>query len=95
MWDAYIFSVPMPVSDRDYQILEKIVQYCNEIEHAHKEYHRSFEAFCKSSTYRNAVALCLMQIGELANRLSENFKAAHSEIPWRAIRGMRNIVAHE
>lgn len=36
-----------------------------------------------------------MQIGELTNKLSDEFKAAHSEIPWRAIRGMRNIVAHE
>ncbi len=85
----------MLAKGRDMQILEKIVKYCEEIEFAHEEYHRSYAVFCSNSTYRNAVALCLMQIGELTNKLSDEFKAAHSEIPWRAIRGMRNIVAHE
>lgn len=85
----------MAATERDMQILEKIVKYCGEIDHAHSEYDRSFEAFCSNPTYRNAVALCLMQIGELANKLSDAFKAEHPEIPWRAIRGMRNIVAHE
>ena len=36
-----------------------------------------------------------MQIGELTGRLSEEFKNENKEIPWRAIRGMRNVVAHE
>ena len=85
----------MAINDRDNQILEKIIKYCEEIEHAHKEYNRSYVSFCSSPTYRNAVALCLLQIGELTNKLSEEFRAEHPEIPWRAIRGMRNIVAHE
>lgn len=85
----------MQVKDRDLQILEKISRYCDEIEHAHREFGRDYAVFCNNPTYRNAVALCLMQIGELSNRLSEEFKAAHTEIPWRAIKGMRNIVAHE
>lgn len=36
-----------------------------------------------------------MKIGELTNKLSEEFKTGHPEIPWRAIHGMRNVVAHE
>lgn len=36
-----------------------------------------------------------MQIGELANHLSDEFMETYREIPWRAIRGMRNVVAHE
>ena len=39
--------------------------------------------------------MCLMQIGELSNHLSEDFKSTHTDIPWTAVRGMRNIVAHE
>ena len=85
----------MAANERDRLILEKIVRYCDEIEYAHNEYQRSFEVFCSNPTYRNAVALCLMQIGELVGKLSENFKTSHTEIPWRAIRGMRNVVAHE
>ena len=30
-----------------------------------------------------------------SNHLSEDFKSTHTDIPWTAIRGMRNIVAHE
>ena len=36
-----------------------------------------------------------MQIGELTIKLSQEFKDEYTEIPWRAIRGMRNVVAHE
>lgn len=85
----------MQISERDMQILEKILKYCEEIEFAHNEYNRSFDAFCVNPTYRNAVALCLMQIGELTNKLSQEFRDGYAEIPWRAIRGMRNVVAHE
>lgn len=85
----------MQVNDRDLQILSKIVVYCNDIEHAHNEYNRDYTVFCSNPTYRNAVAMCLMQIGELTNKLSQEFKDGHKEIPWRAIRGMRNVVAHE
>lgn len=85
----------MQAKDRDAQILEKIIDYCEDIEHAHGEYHRDYAVFCSNPTYRNAIAMCLMQIGELTNKLSQEFKDGHSEIPWRAIRGMRNVVAHE
>lgn len=85
----------MQTSDRDRQVLEKIQKYCDEIEAAHREYGRDYYTFCENSTYRNAIALCLLQIGELTKKLSQEFKDGHTEIPWRAIRGMRNVVAHE
>lgn len=79
---------------RDTVIIEKILRYCEEINMAHDEYHHSFEVFKSNPTYKNAVSLCLLQIGELAGNLSEEFKAAHGAIPWKAIKGMRNVVAH-
>ena len=36
-----------------------------------------------------------MQIGELAGKLLDGFQAEDTQIPRRAIRGMRNVVAHE
>lgn len=42
----------------------------------------------------NAAALCVQQIGELARKLTDEFRAEHPGAPWRQIRGMRNIVAH-
>ena len=44
--------------------------------------------------YHNAVSLCILQIGELVGNLTDEFRAAHTAIPWREIKLMRNIVAH-
>ena len=38
--------------------------------------------------------MCLLQIGELSNSLSEEFRTTHMAIPWKQIRGFRNIIAH-
>ena len=85
----------MTEHSRDLQILKKIQSYCDQIEAAHNEYHYDYDVFCSNPTYRNAIALCLLQIGELVRHLSEGFIQAHTNIPWRAIRGMRKGVAHE
>lgn len=48
-----------------------------------------------SSTYRNAVNMPILQIGELASHLSEVFKAEYAQIPWNEMRGIRNLMAHQ
>ena len=37
----------------------------------------------------------LMVLGEAANHLSDEFHAAHPEIPWSKIIGMRNVLIHD
>ena len=85
----------MPADKRDRDIIEHILRYCDQIDAAHADFGCSQERFVESSTYQNAISMCILQIGELVNRLSEDFKAAHAQIPWHKIRGMRNYVAHE
>lgn len=34
-------------------------------------------------------------IGEAANHLTPDFTAAHPEIPWKSIVGMRHILVHQ
>jgi len=85
----------MNASQRDVYIIEKIFDYCNQICDTHKRFNNSFGTFSSDFVYRNAVCLCLLQIGELSNKLSDEFKNNNAKIPWRAIRGMRNMVAHE
>ena len=34
-------------------------------------------------------------IGEAARMLTEDFKAAHPDVDWRSISGMRNFLVHE
>jgi uncharacterized protein with HEPN domain len=37
----------------------------------------------------------LHRIGEAVARLDEDFTTAHPEVRWRAMKGMRNLVAHD
>lgn len=34
-------------------------------------------------------------IGEAANMLTQEFRDTHTELPWRAITGMRNVIVHD
>lgn len=47
------------------------------------------EILCDSVLFR------LIQISENSIKLTESFKAIHSDIPWQAIKGMRNRIVHE
>lgn len=80
--------------DRDRSILEHILSYCQQIEQTVERFGNDPAIFAADSIYRNAAALCILQIGELVGKLTEEFKAQHPAIPWRQIKAMRNIVAH-
>ena len=84
----------MPECQRDNSILEHMLSYCVDIEDTVQRFGDSYEAFSHDKAYRNACAMCILQIGELAGHLSADFRAAHADMPWKAIRGMRNVVAH-
>lgn len=80
--------------DRDINILRHIVTYCQQIEQTIKRFGDSAEIFTADPIYRNAAALCILQIGELVGNLSDNFRTEHQAVPWRQIKAMRNIAAH-
>lgn len=82
------------MNDRNIDILKRIINYCNEIEEAMTLFGTSFESLESSRIYRNAVSMCILQIGELTVHLSDDFKADYSEMPWQDIKDMRNIAAH-
>ena len=84
----------MSISSRDENVIKHIIDYCEQIEETNKEFEDNHEVFERSNTYRNALSLCILQIGELVTVLSDEFKETHTEIPWRDIKAMRNIVAH-
>jgi uncharacterized protein with HEPN domain len=52
-------------------------------------------AFAADRLTQSATVRCLEVIGEAAGLVSPTFREAHLEIPWRAITGMRNRLAHE
>jgi len=84
----------MTHSDRDLSALKHIVQYCDEIETAIKAHGLTLEKVQADSFNKNALSMSILQIGELANVLSQDFKATHSDAPWSEIKRMRDKAAH-
>ena len=49
----------------------------------------------RNAVLRLAAERCIEIIGEAANRVSEDFRRAHPDIPWQKIVSQRNVLAHE
>lgn len=79
----------------DLQRISHIRDYCVEIEETIKRYGKSFDVFSLDIDYQKSVSFSILQIGELSGKLSEKFKEETAKfVPWSAIRGMRNLFAH-
>ena len=85
----------MNSNERNIDVLEHIIKYCDEIFKAQEYFGNSFEDFKVNTIYNNAVAMCILQIGELSGHLTDSFKELYSGVPWRNIKDMRNIMAHQ
>ncbi|MDE7168435.1 MAG: DUF86 domain-containing protein [Clostridia bacterium] len=44
---------------------------------------------------QDSVMFRLIQVSENAARLTDDFKLRYREVPWQAIKGMRNRLVHE
>ena len=79
----------------DWQRLLHMRTYCEDIAKFIDRFSDDFQIFTADRAYFNAVSMCILQIGELANGLSDEFREeTKSEMPWGMIRGMRNWLAH-
>lgn len=43
----------------------------------------------------DSVMFRLIRVSKNSGKLSDAFKASHSSIPWRAVKGLRNRIVHE
>ena len=80
--------------NRNMNILMHIRDYCEEINHTIDTFGRDYEIFVSNSIYQNAVALCVLQIGELTTHFTDDFKETYNKMPWNQIKALRNVVAH-
>jgi uncharacterized protein with HEPN domain len=83
------------MSVRDREVILKMIKYCNDVEQLMEKYNSDFEAYKTDISFQYSCNMCIIQIGELVSRLSEDFMETHSQIPWYAIKGMRNLHAHD
>ena len=54
-----------------------------------------FDAFVADARTRDAVVRNLMTMGESVRWIPDVILDAHPQVPWRTLRGMRNVVVHE
>lgn len=84
----------MDRNSRDFSIISHMIDYCTKVEATREKCQNGFEDFKANEIYQLACAMCILQIGELANGLSNEYKEIHQTVPWKEVRGMRNILAH-
>ncbi len=81
------------MTDRDLAVLldinraaRQIIDFVNDVPNE--------KAFLHDLKTQSAVLYQISIIGEAVGRLSDEFKDDHPDVPWRDIRGMRNIILH-
>ena len=80
---------------KDRTIIQKIRQYCNDIEALIERFGDDYTIYESDFAYQYACSMCIIQIGELTGQLSEEIKNASPDVPWNLIKGMRNLFAHD
>lgn len=43
----------------------------------------------------DSIMFRIIQVSENGGKLTDEFKAAHTEVPWLAVKGMRNRIVHD
>lgn len=81
-------------AEQDIEQLATILRYCSRLDSSIERFGRSFDTFKEDIPFQDSCALCLIQIGEAVNRISDDFKEKHPEVPWRRIYGMRCHLVH-
>ena len=85
----------MPKYDKTVAVMERIIFYCDEVQAFTERFGKTYDAFKNDLAYQRACSMCILQIGELATRLNEDFRKKYNIIPWANVCGMRNRFAHD
>ncbi|MCL2212636.1 MAG: DUF86 domain-containing protein [Oscillospiraceae bacterium] len=80
--------------NRDKVILKKIIDYADDIEGFISDDKLSKELFVNDVKSQYAINMCVLQIGEIANKFSAEFILKHTYIPWKKIISLRHKVVH-
>lgn len=78
--------------DNQYYIKKIVTDLAFIIEHTSKLTQNELE---NNEVLVDSVMFRLIQVSENSDKLTDDFKEGHADIPWRAMKGMRNRIVHE
>lgn len=82
-------------NDEDLRILKGMLVYCEDIELTLNRFSRNYEVFAHDRVFFHAISMSLMQVGEMANKLSNEFKErTNHQVNWYKLKAVRNLFAH-
>jgi uncharacterized protein with HEPN domain len=79
---------------KDLDCLENILESVEKIELYSAQFDDADQLFTDTKSF-DAIMMNFIIIGEMAAKLSLEFKGNHHKIEWWKIKGFRNIVAHD
>ena len=74
-------------------IVKKMLAYCEKLIRYCDGY--SYENFSKDLKLVEACVFNLSQLGELCHAVDDDSAAAHPDIPWAEMYGLRNRIVHD
>lgn len=66
--------------------IEKVLKYTQGMD---------YDTFVKQEVILEACIFNLSQLGELAGKIDNEYRAVHREIPWSQIYGLKNRIVHD
>ena len=85
----------LSLEKRDEIYLKRIITSCKEVSDAIEYFAGDLKKYDNLPVFRNSVCMAIFQVGEIAGKLSDNFVEKNPQLPWRKMKDMRNILAHE
>ena len=82
------------MNGKDKRCAETINDYCNCIDDYLKRFDDDKEIYMSDSLYKDVCALVIIQMGEFANRFSDEFLEEYGRIEWSQLIGLRNVTAY-
>jgi len=80
------------ISMKENGILQNIIKHCQRIEDTVEGLTR--EGFLQDIDKIEICCFNAFQIGELAKRLPEDFEEKYNKVPWKDIKGLRDVIGH-
>ncbi|WP_332237937.1 HepT-like ribonuclease domain-containing protein [Sporolactobacillus sp. KGMB 08714] len=81
------------MKNKDRIVLQKLSNYISDVKSFVNGY--SYTQFLDDKKTLASCAFTVLQMGELAKRLSTEVQEEHTDMPWKGLRGMRNRIVHD